>query len=310
MNATKKQTILLGLTASLLFSVTFILNRLMSVEGGSWIWSSSLRFYWMLPFFGAIVWYQGGFKALFLEIRKNAGQWLIWSTVGFGLFYAPLTYAASFTPSWLLASTWQTTIIAGMLLAPLISKNKLRKQAGFGLPAIFSSIILLGVLIMQVRQAAQIPLDSILRGVIPVLMAAFAYPLGNRKMMQLTDARLNVFQRILGMLLFSMPFWILLNIYGWVFKRSVPSEGQYVQTFIVAVFSGVLATALFFAATDKARGNEHQLAAVEATQSTEVLFALAGEVLILGSPLPDIYGIVGISLVMLGMMFHSVTGTE
>ena len=75
MNATKKQTILLGLTASLLFSVTFILNRLMSIEGGNWIWSSSLRFYWMLPFFGAIVWYLGGFKALFHVLNSRSHSW-------------------------------------------------------------------------------------------------------------------------------------------------------------------------------------------------------------------------------------------
>jgi drug/metabolite transporter (DMT)-like permease len=260
MNALKQQTILPGLAASLLFSVTFILNRLMSVEGGHWIWSASLRFYWMLPFFGAIVWYQGG-------------------------------------------------LIAGLLLAPLIYRNRSHKQAGSYTPALFSGIILLGVLIMQVRQAEQISLDSLLKGVIPVLVAAFAYPLGNRKMMQLTDGRLTVFQRILGMLLCSMPFWLLLNVYGLTVEGSVPSGGQYVQTFIVAVFSGVLATALFFTATDKARGHEQQLAAVEATQSTEVLFALIGEVIILGSPLPDVYGIVGMALVMLGMVLHS-TGSR
>src|SRR5690606_21053081 len=41
----------LGLLASLFFAVTFIVNRLMSLECGSWIWSASLRFFWMLPSF-------------------------------------------------------------------------------------------------------------------------------------------------------------------------------------------------------------------------------------------------------------------
>ncbi len=89
----------MGVAASLLFSVTFILNRAMSVGGGSWVWSSSLRFYWMIPFFAAIVWYQNGLKQLAVEIRTNFTQWLIWSTVGFGFFYAPLTFAAAYTPS-------------------------------------------------------------------------------------------------------------------------------------------------------------------------------------------------------------------
>lgn len=124
-------------------------------------------------------------------------------------------------------------------------------------------------------------------------------------MMQLTDGRLDVFQRVLGMTLCSMPFWLLLSIYEMAAARSLPSNGQYLQTFAVAVFSGVFATVLFFSATDKVRADERLLAAVEATQSTEVLFALTGEVLILGGPLPDVYDIAGIALVMLGMLLHS-----
>src|SRR5687768_2525296 len=109
MQSSKIKVILLGLAASLLFSVTFIVNRLISINGGSWIWSSSLRFYWMLPFFLFFVWFRKGLTVLITEIRKNIFQWLIWSTVGFGFFYAPLTFAAAYTPSWLLASSWQVT---------------------------------------------------------------------------------------------------------------------------------------------------------------------------------------------------------
>ena len=296
----------MGVAASLLFSVTFIVNRVMSVGGGSWVWSSSLRFYWMIPFFVAIVWYQGGLKQLLAEIRANFTQWLIWSTVGFGLFYAPLTYAAAYTPSWLLAGTWQFTIIAGMLLAPFITRNKSKQPSNLRSSAIFSGIILLGIIIMQMEHAEQLSFTVALKGVVPVLVAAFAYPLGNRKMMQVTAGRLNVYQRILGMVVCSVPFWILINIYGLVVEQTLPSTGQYFQTLVVAVFSGIFATALFFRATESAHGDEKQLAAVEATQSTEVLFALAGEIFILNSPLPDFYAIIGMGLVMVGMVLHSV----
>jgi hypothetical protein len=257
-------------------------------------------------FFFVIVWYRGGLSVLFQEIRKNLVKWLIWSTVGFGLFYAPLTFAAAYTPSWLLASTWQFTIIAGMLLALFINKNTAGIRYHFISSFIFSGIILLGIIIMQVKHAQQLPVASILKGVIPVLIASFAYPLGNRKMMQLINGKLNVFQRVLGMILCSMPFWLLLTIYELTINRSTPSNSQYFQTFIVAIFSGVVATVLFFSATDKARFNERQLAAVEATQSAEVVFALIGEVVILDSPLPDAFGLVGIVLVMVGMLLHSV----
>lgn len=41
----------MGVAAALFFAVTFIVNRLMALNSGSWGWSASLRFYWMLPFF-------------------------------------------------------------------------------------------------------------------------------------------------------------------------------------------------------------------------------------------------------------------
>jgi hypothetical protein len=39
--------IVIGIFASMFFAVTFILNRSMELSGGSWIWSSSLRFFFM-----------------------------------------------------------------------------------------------------------------------------------------------------------------------------------------------------------------------------------------------------------------------
>lgn len=295
----------MGVAAALFFAVTFIVNRLMALNSGSWGWSASLRFYWMLPFFLVIVWYRGGLQELFAVVRKNIVYWLVWSTVGFGLFYAPLTYSAYYSPSWLLASTWQFTIIAGMIVAPFIDMNKARRQHSYRSSAFFSGVILLGIIIMQVRHAQIFTAEYLFKGIVPVLIAAFAYPLGNRKMMQLTEGKLDVFQRILGMVICSMPFWVILNGYELLVWQGFPNKTQYFQTFIVAVFSGVVATTLFFSATERVRSKDKQLAAVEATQSTEVLFALAGEVFILNSSLPDTYGVAGIVLVLTGMMLPS-----
>jgi hypothetical protein len=64
---------------------------------------------------------------------------------------------------------------------------------------------------------------------------------------------------------------------------------------------------LFFKATDLVSGNMQKLAAVEATQAMEVLFALAGEFFILSLPLPSQLSWVGIILVMLGLALHSYT---
>jgi hypothetical protein len=40
----------LGTLAALFFSSTFVLNRSMSLEGGHWVWTASLRYGWMLLF--------------------------------------------------------------------------------------------------------------------------------------------------------------------------------------------------------------------------------------------------------------------
>ena len=86
MQLSKANAILLGVLASLFFATTFVLNRLMSLKGGSWIWSSSLRFYWMLPFFILIVMYRRNLIQVISEIKLNPVQWSLWSIVGLGPF--------------------------------------------------------------------------------------------------------------------------------------------------------------------------------------------------------------------------------
>ncbi|TDQ76301.1 DMT family transporter [Sphingobacterium yanglingense] len=298
-----QRAFLLGLLSALFFAVTFVVNRLMSVEGGSWIWSASLRFYWMLPFFLIIVILRNNLTPLLSAIKQKPLPWLLWSTIGFGVFYAPLTYAAAFSPSWLVASTWQITIIAGMILAPFINKN--HQSSNSKSTYTFSAIILLGIAIMQIQALGSVDLSNLLSGFLWVLVAAFAYPLGNRKMMQLTGGTLDVYQRILGMILCSIPFWIGLNLYSYSSGHPSPSDNQLLQTLIVAVFSGVIATVLFFTATDMVRKDEKGLAKVEATQSAEVVFAVIGEIVILQSPLPDSCALIGMLLVIIGMSLHS-----
>ena len=52
-------------------------------------------------------------------MKNRPGVWVLWSTVGFGLFYGPICFSAAYAPGWLIAATWQVTIISGSLLAPL-----------------------------------------------------------------------------------------------------------------------------------------------------------------------------------------------
>jgi drug/metabolite transporter (DMT)-like permease len=165
-------------------------------------------------------------------------------------------------------------------------------------------IILLGIILMQLEHTKHISMANLWLGVIPIVIASFAYPLGNRKMMEVSEGRLDAYQRVLGMTLASLPFWFLLSLYGF-FTVGAPTKMQSFQSLLVALFSGVIATVLFFMATDLVRGNMQKLASVEATQSMEVLFALAGELLFLSLPIPSPLSWFGIFIVIMGMILHS-----
>lgn len=305
------RSIILGILAAFFFAFTFILNRAMDLAGGSWIWSASLRYFFMIPFLFLIVLARKNLKPLLHEMKRQPLPWLIWSSVGFGLFYAPLCFSAAYAPGWLIAATWQITIISGSLLAPLFYETvqtktgvvQIRGKIPFkGLS--MSLIILLGIILMQIQQTGHLSISAIMMGVLPVVIASIVYPLGNRKMMDVCTGRLDVFQRVLGMTIASLPLWIGLSVYG-VITVGLPSAGQTFQSGIVAISSGVIATVLFFQATDLVRGNMQKLAAVEATQSMEVLFALLGELFLLKSTMRTMVSWLGVVLVMGGMVLHS-----
>ena len=304
--------IILGTLAAFFFAFTFIINRSMELEGGSWIWSASLRYFFMVPFLLLLVYWRKNLKPLIVEMKNNPRAWLLWSFVGFGLFYGPICFSAAYAPGWLIASTWQITIISGSLLAPFFLETVMTQQGPVKIRGripmkslALSSIILLGIILMQVERAADsLSLIEVLLGVLPIIVASFAYPLGNRKMMDVCGGRLDVFQRVLGMTLASMPLWIVLAIYG-LFTVGPPSVGQSIQSGIVAITSGVIATVLFFQATDLVRGNMQKLGNVEATQSISVLFVVIGELILLKVALPSIISWTGIMLVMAGMVLHS-----
>jgi drug/metabolite transporter (DMT)-like permease len=307
----KMRPILLGVIAAFFFAFTFVLNRAMELSGGSWIWSASLRYWFMVPFLFLIVGLRRNVKPLFAHMRAHPLPWLGWSMVGFGLFYAPMCFAAAYGPGWLIAGTWQVTIISGTLLAPFFWEEvqtptgvrKVRQTIPW-LALGVSMLIVVGIALMQLEHARQLSLTEIVGGILPVLVASFAYPLGNRKMMEVCEGKLDAYQRVLGMTLASLPFWLALSIYGGL-TVGAPSESQLFQSLLVALCSGVVATVLFFQATDMVKGDMQQLAAVEATQSAEVLFAVLMEVVWLQAELPSLWSWAGMGLVVIGMIFHS-----
>jgi drug/metabolite transporter (DMT)-like permease len=96
----------------------------------------------------------------------------------------------------------------------------------------------------------------------------------------------------------------MLSVWG-LFQEGLPSAGQAFQSLLVALFSGVAATLLFFKATDLVKNNHCRLAVIESTQSGEVLFTLLGGIWFLRDPSPDSMGFLGIFLIISGMIWNS-----
>lgn len=293
-----RKALIYGIFASFFFAFTFILNRSMHLSGGSWIWSASLRYFFTFLMMALIIWRKYGFSHIHSVIAKDPWNWIIWSTVGFGLFYAPLSFAADYGASWLIAASWQITIVMGVLMAPLFNSRISVKNL------FASGIILFGVFLLQARDLINLNLNGVLLTLLPIFAAAIAYPLGNRKMMSISKSEVSTIERTYGMVLCSLPFWLVLSVFGMAYAGA-PSAGQVMQVFGAALFSGVIATLLFFKATDLVKSDQKQLAAVESTQSGEVLFTLLGGILFLKDSPPDWLGWAGICLIVFGMILNS-----
>lgn len=293
-----KKALSLGILASFFFAFTFILNRSMNLAGGYWLWSACLRYLFTLPMMAALLLKDDGIRRVWREVRAHPGRWILWSTVGFGLFYAPLTFGSTFGESWLAAATWQLTIAAGVLLTPLWGKKIPGKNLAW------SCLILAGVFLLQTGNLERMEWRTMALTLIPILIAAFSYPLGNRKVMEFCPDWMNTFHRVFAMTLCSMPFWLVLSAAAFV-RQGAPAGGQLLQSLLVALFSGVAATVLFFRATDLVKHDARKLAVVEATQSGEVIFTLLGGILFLGDAAPGAAGIAGILLIVGGMMGNS-----
>lgn len=295
-----KKALACGVLSSLFFAFTFILNRSMNLGGGYWLWSAPLRYLITLPLMAVVLLIRPkkGISGTLIAIKNNPVPWFVWSTVGFGLFYLPLTLASVYGESWMTAALWEITIVAGVLLTPIFGKKIPVRNL------LLSVLIVVGVFIMQIPNMTNANTKGNVLALIPILIAAFSYPLGNRKMMQYCPSNLDTMQRIFGMLLCSTPFWLLTSVAA-VITGGAPAPSQVLQSLGVAVFSGIIATTLFFHATDLVKSNPKHLAIIEATQCGEVIFTLLGGVILLGDNLPGMWGFAGIVLIVIGMIANS-----
>lgn len=299
--------ILLGILAGAFFSTTFVLNEVMSVAGGHWIWSASLRYIFMILFLVIILFFQGGVTKLYNVLQLFMENWLFWTisgSIGFGAFYALLCFSADFSPGWVIAATWQFTVVASLFIFMLFGRSFPKKIW------LFSFMIFVGVCFVNISHIDHFDFKSLLLGGLPVILASFCYPFGNQLVWEAKSGRSrfvpkiespllnNAFNKVLLLSLGSLPLWIVLVL---AIHPELPSYSQVLNTSFVALFSGVFATSIFLYARNHAT-NTNELAGVDATQASEVIFALIGSMLLLGTASLTPMSLFGLFLILSGLI--------
>lgn len=376
--------ILLGLLAGAFFSSTFILNELMSAAGGHWFWSASMRYLFMLLIVTAIIAMQHGvgrIKALMSVFCQHWVFWCITGSIGFGIFYTGICYAADHVAGWVVAATFMFTVVASLLVLVAFGQRFDKKFIAYAL------LVFVGVAMVNISEGMHAasaldtnaaPMkDMLLYGALPALIAAFSYPIGNQLVWQVsynnrqqradllssqdshisqhdmdehthalmteapvlsvdtshfadatpnahhsrpsasflqtliaripaieTDLLQNAFNKVWLMTLGSLPFWLLL---GLIIRPDIPDTSQLFNTLLVALLAGVGATSIFLYAREKAETSS-EVAGVDATQASEVIFALIGGMLLLNNSMPPAMGLLGIGLIIIGLILFAKDG--
>jgi len=79
--------VFLGVLSGAFSSSTFILNEVMSLGGGHWIWPASLRYAFMVIFLCLLILFRGGLSKLKQVIGLFREHWRFWTmagSIGFG----------------------------------------------------------------------------------------------------------------------------------------------------------------------------------------------------------------------------------
>jgi drug/metabolite transporter (DMT)-like permease len=292
----------IGIASSAFFSATFLLNEVMHLRGGDWVWSAVLRFIFMILLLSAILPLTKGaqyFRTVLTSYFRNIRFWIVAGGIGFGLFYSGICLAADYAQGWIVAATWQVTVLASPLVLMLFGKSVPRK----GL--VYSFLIVAGVAIVNYgRLKGGVSLDEVLHGVLPALVAAVTYPIGNQMVNGARHGQLGRFRLVNGailenpmtcvllMSLGSIPYWIGLILF---------MRPQVFDSFLVALLSGVCATSLFYFARNST-ASAMQIAAVDATLAGEVVITLFAGMLFMGELAPDWISWLGVGVIVFSLI--------
>ena len=197
-----------------------------------------------------------------------------------------------------------------MLCAPLLYRDA---RAKVPWPALLiGAVIVAGVLLLQFGHGGGTLDRAGWIALLCVAVSAVAYPLGNRGLLlhlEQVGIELNATQRVFGMTLASQPLWWALAVYAGV-EAGAPPIGQIGLAAGVALSAGVIATVLFFQATGMVRNDPTALAAAEAMQAAEILFATVIGALWLGEAWPQGRALLGACVVMFGIVAFSVVAAR
>ena len=324
-----------GLIASAFFSTSFVLYQLMSVQGGHWFWSASFRCFFMWLLLSVFILLQNKLNPskLLALCKLFASHWQFWCvTGGIGLgTYGLLAFAADYAEGWVIAATYLFTVVASLVVLSFFGQSFQKKVI------VYSVIVFIGVVLANVGEGLRHSTSQgtdwhalLLFGALPAFIASFCFPLGNQliwqagqpkgdsthhtnEMSELTSKLLqkvpqvtspllsNPLHKVWLMSLGSLPMWLALGV---MVQPPAPSVSQMTISFLVALMAGVLGTTTFLHARSLAK-QPQQLAAVDATQGSEIIFALLGGMLLLHTPIPSGLSFVGIALVIIGLVLFA-----
>ena len=329
-----------GLIASAFFSTSFVLYQLMSVQGGHWFWSASFRCFFMWLLLSVFILLQNKLNPskLLALCKLFASHWQFWCvTGGIGLgTYGLLAFAADYAQGWVIAATYLFTVVASLVVLSFFGQSFQKKVI------VYSVIVFIGVVLANVGEGLRHSTSQgtdwhalLLFGALPAFIASFCFPLGNQliwqagqpkgdstypthemskltselatskllqKVPQVTSPLLsNPLHKVWLMSLGSLPMWLVLGV---MVQPPAPSVSQMTISFLVALMAGVLGTTTFLHARSLAK-QPQQLAAVDATQGSEIIFALLGGMLLLHTPMPSGLSFVGIALVIIGLVLFA-----
>lgn len=239
-------------------------------------------------------------------MKKIPLTFMLWGNLGFGGYYALLSYAIGLAPGWLVTAAFMTTCLAGILIAPFVYDD--HRALILKRPFLLSSLLVISLITMQFDRLSHLQhVHAFALSILLALLAAFLWPLGNRKLMlklEKSNLSLNPMQRVLGMTIGGLPILIALAIYGY-FSAGAPSSLQLRSSFIAVILSGVIGSILFYKAIQMVSKNQLALLTVEATQVTGVIFTLLGEMIFKGISWPGLYGNIGFGIMMASLVCYA-----